>query len=80
MQNQVSKQKRWSKAPLSLLGSATLEGRVVGSQCRTEEFYFGKTNSVGYKRRSPLNFKSNWIEHVYGNKQGLGNFDWAEKA
>ena len=62
---------------MSLPGLTTLGGRDVGSRCSTEEFNFGKTNPVGNKRRSPLNFKSNWIEHVYGKKKGeLGNSDW----
>ena len=69
-----------SEASVSLPGPATLEGRVVGSQCRTKELNFGKTNPVGYKRRSPLNFKSNWIDHVYGNKRELGNSDRVEKS
>ena len=69
-----------SEAPVSLPGPATLEGRVVGSQCRTEELNFGKTNPVGYKRRSPLNFKSNWTEHVYGNKRELRTCDGAGKS
>ncbi|KAK9992897.1 hypothetical protein SO802_022600 [Lithocarpus litseifolius] len=77
MQNPVSKQYMLSEASVNLPGPATLEGRVVGSQCRIEEFNFGRTSSVGYKRRSPLNFKSNWIEHVYGNKRELGNSNWA---
>nr|POE99702.1 hypothetical protein CFP56_36045 [Quercus suber] len=64
----------------NLPGPATPGGRVVGSQCRTEELNFGEKNPVGYKRRSPLNFKSNWTEHVYGNKRELGNFDWAGKS
>ena len=64
-----------SEAPMSLPSSSTLEGRLVGSRRSTKEFNVGKTNPVGYKRRSLLNFKSNWIEHVYGNKRELGNFD-----
>ena len=27
-----------------------------------------------------MNFKSNWIEHVYGNKRELDNSDWAGKS
>ena len=69
-----------SEVPVSLPGPATLEGRAVGSQCRTEELNFGNTNPVGYKRRSPLNFKSNWNEHVYGNKRELRNYDGAGKS
>ena len=65
---------------MSLPGPTTLEGRVVGSRCRTEELNFGKTNPVGYKRRSPLNFKSNSTDHVYRNKRELGNSDWAGKS
>ena len=80
LQNLVSKRKMLSEASVSLPGPATLEGRVVGSQCRTKELNFGKTNPVGYKRRSPLNFKSNWIDHVYGNKRELGNSDRVEKS
>ena len=79
-QNPVSKQKMLSKAPMSLPGPTTLEGRVVGSRPSTEEFNVGKTNLVGNKRRSSLNFKSNWIEHVYGKKCELGNSDWAGKC
>ena len=38
----------------------------MGSRCSTKDFNFEKIYPVGNKRRSPLNFKSNWIEHVYG--------------
>ena len=69
-----------SEAPMSFLGLSTLEGRVVGSRRNTKEFNIGKTNPIGNKRRSPLNFKSNWIEHVYGKKRELGNADWAGKS
>ena len=58
-QNLVSKQKMLSEVPVSLLGPATLEGRVVGSWGSAEEFYVAKTNPVGYNRRSLLYFKSN---------------------
>ena len=79
-QNPVIKQKMLSEVPVSLPGPTTLEGRVVGSQHSTEEFNVGKTNPIGSKRRSPLNFKSNWIEHVYGKKKReLGNSDYAGK-
>ena len=64
-----------SEASMSLPGLTSLEGKVVGSWHSTKEFNVGKTNLVGNKRRSPLNFKSNWIEHVYGNKRELGNSD-----
>ena len=74
-QNLVSKQKMLSEVPVSLLGPATLEGRVVGSWDSAEEFYIGKTNPVGYNRRSPLYFKSNWLEHGFGNKRELGSSD-----
>ena len=79
-QNPVIKQKMLNEALVSLPGLMTLEGRVVGSRPSTEEFNVGKTNLVGNKRRSPLNFKSNWIEHVYGKKCELGNSDWAGKC
>ena len=62
---------------MSLLGPATLEGRVMGSWGSAEEFYVGKTNPVGYNRRSLLYFKSNWLEHGFGNKHELGSSDWA---
>ena len=79
-QNPVIKQKILSEVPVSLPGPTTLEGRVVGSRHSTEEFNVGKTNPIGNKRRSPLNFKSNWIEHVYGKKKReLGNSDYAGK-
>ena len=65
---------------MSLPGLTSLEGKVVGSWHSTKEFNVGKTNLVGNKRRSPLNFKSNWIEHVYGNKHKLGNSDWVGKS
>ena len=74
-QNPVIKQKILSEVLVSLPGPTTLEGRVVGSRHSTEEFNVGKTNPIGNKRRSPLNFKSNWIEHVYGKKRELGNSD-----
>ena len=79
-QNPVSKQIMLSEAPVSLLGLAILEGRVVGSRRSAEEFYVGKTNRVGYNKRSPLNFKSVWLEHGYGNKRELGSSDWAGKS
>ena len=69
-----------SEAPVSLPGPSTLEARVVGSRRSTEECNVGKTNPVGNKRRSPLNFKSNWIEHVFGKKRELGNSDCAGKS
>ena len=65
---------------MSLLGPATLEGRVMGSWGSAEEFYVGKTNPVGYNRRSLLYFKSNWLEHGFGNKRELGSSDWAGKS
>ena len=65
---------------MSLPGPTTLEGRVVGSRRSAKEFYVGKTNPIGYNRRSSLNFKSIWLEHGYGNKRELGNFDWAGKS
>ena len=73
-QNPVNKQNLLSKASMSLPGSATLEGKVVGSRCSAEEFYVGKTNRVGYNKRSPLHFKSVWLQHGYGNKRELGSF------
>ena len=79
-QNLVSKQKMLSEALVSLPSPATLEGRVVGSRRSAEEFYVGKTNPVGYNRRYPLNFKSVWLEHGYGNKHELGSSDWAGKS
>ena len=78
-QNPVIKQKMLSEVPVSLPGPTTLEGRVVGSRRSTKEFNVGKTNPVGNKRSS-LNFKSNWIEHVYGKKRELGNSNWAGKS
>ena len=68
-QNPGIKQKMLSKTPECLLGSTTLEGRVVGDRCSIEGLNFGMTNLVGNKRRSPLHFKSNWIEHAYGKKK-----------
>ena len=62
-----------SEGPVSLLGLTTLGGRDMGSRRSTKEFNLGETNPVGNKRRSPLNFKSNWIEHGYGKKHELGN-------
>ena len=79
-QNPVSKQIMLSEAPVSLLGLAILGGRVVGSWHSAEEFYVGKTNRVGYNKRSPLNFKSVWLEYGYGNKHELGSSDWAGKS
>ena len=79
-QNPVSKQKMLSKASVSLLGLTTLEGKVVGSRHSAKEFYVRKTNLGGYNRRSPLNFKSVWLEHGYGNKRELESFDWAGKS
>ena len=64
---------------MSLLGPTTLEGRVVGSRRSTKEFNVGKTNPVGNKRSS-LNFKSNWTEHVYGKKRELRKSDWTGKS
>ena len=69
------KQNLLSEKAVSLPGSATLEGTEVGSQCSTEDFNFGKIYSVGNKRRSPLHFKSNWTEHVYGKKGELRKSD-----
>ena len=74
-QNPVSKQKMLSEAPMSLPGPTTLEGRVVGSRRNAEEFYVGKTNSVGYNRIPSLYFKSNRLEHGFGNKRELGSSD-----
>ena len=74
-QNLVIKQKMLSEVSVSLPSPMTLEGRVVGFRCSIKEFNVGKTNLVGNKRGSPLNFKSNWIEHVYGKKRELGNSD-----
>ena len=79
-QNPVIKQKLLNEVSVSLPSLMTLEGRVMGSRPSTEEFNVGKTNLVGNKRRSSLNFKSNWIEHVYGKKCELGNSDWAGKC
>ncbi|KAK9988852.1 hypothetical protein SO802_029091 [Lithocarpus litseifolius] len=76
-QNSASQQDILSKAPVSLPGPATQEGGVVGSQCRTGDLNFERTNQVGYKRRPPLIFKSKGSEHVFGNKRELGNSDWA---
>ena len=79
-QNPVSKQKMLSEAPMSLPGPTTLEGRVVGSRRNAEEFYVGKTNSVGYNRIPSLYFKSNRLEHGFGNKRELGSSDWARNS
>ena len=68
-----------SEAPVSLLGSMTLGGRVRGSRRSTKEFNFGKTILVGNNRRSSLLFKSNGFEHGNSKYRELGNSDWARK-
>ena len=68
-QNPGIKQKMLSEMPECLPGLTTLEGRVVGARRNIEGLNFGMTNLVGNKRRSPLHFKSNWIEHAYGKKK-----------
>ena len=65
---------------MSLPGPATLGGVEVGSRHSTEDFNFGKINLVGNKRRSLLNFKSNWTEHVYEKKRELRKSDWTGKS
>ena len=67
-QNPVIKQRLLSEMAMNLPGPATLGGTEVGPRRSAEDFNFGKINPVGNKRRSPLNFKSNWIERVYGKK------------
>ena len=44
-----------------------------------EDFNLGKIYPVGNKRFL-LNFKSNWIEHVYGKKRELRKSDWIGKG
>ena len=77
-QNPVNKQNLLREAPVIL--PIPVKGRAVGSRCNAEEFYIGKTNWVGYNKRSPLHFKSVWFEHGYGNKRELGSSDWAGKS
>ena len=79
-QNQGIKQKMLSEVSECLLGPTSLEGRVMGARCSSEGLNFGMKNLVGNKRRSPLHFKSNWIEHAYGKKIDLRNSDWARKS
>ena len=74
------KQNLLSEKALSLPGPVTLGGTKVDSQCRTEDFNFGKIYPIGNKRRSPLHFKSNWTEHVYGKKRELRKSNWAGKS
>ena len=64
-----------SEAPVSLLGSMTLGGRVRGSRRSTKEFNFGKTILVGNNRRSSLLFKSNGFEHGNSKYREQGNSD-----
>ena len=78
--NPVIKQRLLSEMAVSLLGPTTLGGTKVGSWLSTEDFNFGKINPIGNKRRSPLNFNSNWIEHVYGKKWELRKSDWTWKS
>ena len=72
--NKGEKQNLLSETAVSLLGPATLGGTEVGSWRSTKDFNFGKIYPVGNKR-SPLNFKSNWTEHVYGKKRELRKSD-----
>ena len=79
-QNPGIKQKMLSEVPECLPSPTSLEGRVVGARCSSEGLNFGMTNLVGNKRRSPLHFKSNWIENAYGKTSDLGNSDWTGKS
>ena len=69
-QNPVLKQRLLCKRPVSFLGS-------MGSRSRSEVPNLEKTILVEKQRRSPLNFKFNWADHVFGNKGELRNSDWA---
>ena len=78
--NKGEKQNLPSETAVSLTGLVTLGGTEVGSQRSKEDFNFGKIYPVGNKRRFPLNFKSNWTEHVYGKKRELRKLDWIGKS
>ena len=69
-QNPVLKQRLLYKRSVSFPGS-------MGSRSRSEVPNLEKTILLEKQRRSPLNFKFNWVDHVFGNKGELGNPDWA---
>ena len=69
-QNPVLKQRLLCKRLVSFLG-------LMGSWCRSEILNLEKTILVEKQRRSLLNFKLNWADHVFGNKGELRNPDWA---
>ena len=69
-QNPILKQRLLCKRPVSFPGP-------MGSRRRSEVLNLEKTILVEKQRRSPLNFKFNWADHVFGNKGELRNLDWA---